>query len=153
MVADKMHSRATGPLQHLNRQPAAGRANNGGLRIGEMERDSIIGHGISNFLNESVMERSDGFKMQIDSKTGLISTYDKNEKEKKMINIPYSMKLLLQELQMLCIAPRIITEENITNKPVFNYLYQNVSKYSVTHDFLDDIENEDINEGEDTNQF
>ena len=42
MVADKMHSRGTGPLQNLTRQPAGGRSNNGGGRIGEMERDSIL---------------------------------------------------------------------------------------------------------------
>jgi len=153
MVADKIHSRATGPLQHLNRQPAAGRANNGGLRIGEMERDSIIGHGISHFLNESVMERSDGCKVQIDGKTGLISNYDENEKDKKYVNIPYSMKLLLQELQTLCIAPRLVTKETITNKPVFNYLYKNVSKYSVTHDFLNDFEEEETSLEDDTNPF
>jgi len=137
----------------LNRQPAAGRANNGGLRIGEMERDSIIGHGISHFLNESVMERSDGCKVQIDGKTGLISNYDENEKDKKYVNIPYSMKLLLQELQTLCIAPRLVTKETITNKPVFNYLYKNVSKYSVTHDFLNDFEEEETSLEDDTNPF
>ena len=52
MVADKMHSRSTGPKQSLTRQPVGGRSNNGGGRIGEMERDSIISHGISSFLNE-----------------------------------------------------------------------------------------------------
>ena len=95
-----MHSRGTGPLQHLVRQPASGRANNGGLRIGEMERDSIIGHGIAGFLRESMMERSDAFKVQIDTETGLIS-YDDNVHTKKMVSMPYCMKLLLQELQQL----------------------------------------------------
>ena len=86
MVADKMHSRGTGPSQHLVRQPASGRANNGGLRIGEMERDSILSHGISEFLKESVMERSDKFKVQIDKTNGLIQ-YEK--KNKKLSSIPY----------------------------------------------------------------
>ena len=142
MVADKIHSRASGPLQHLSRQPASGRANNGGLRIGEMERDSIIGHGISGFLNESVMERSDAFKVQIDTRSGLIS-YDEDVQNKKMVNIPYCMKLLMQELQSLSIAPRLVVEEHISNKPVFNYLYQNVSKFSVINDFLDDVVEEE----------
>ena len=70
MVADKMHSRSTGPLQNLTRQPVGGKSNNGGGRIGEMERDSILGHGTAGFLNESVMERSDKYKVQIDKYTG-----------------------------------------------------------------------------------
>ena len=55
MVADKMHSRGTGPMNYnLTKQPAAGRANNGGLRIGEMERDSILHHmskSLDNLMN------------------------------------------------------------------------------------------------------
>ena len=141
MVADKMHSRATGKLQHLVRQPATGRANKGGLRIGEMERDSIISHGISKFLNESIMDRSDAFKMQIDTETGLISYDDKSE-NKTIVNIPYCMKLLLQELQSLSIAPRLVTEKNI-NKPVLDFLYKNLSKYSIENNFLDDDDNDE----------
>ena len=114
MVADKMHSRATGKDNYLVRQPAAGRANNGGLRIGEMERDSILSHGISQFLNESVMERSDKFNVQIDTNTGLIS-YDDSKETKANIQIPYAMKLLLQELESMGIAPRLITDKNIDN--------------------------------------
>ena len=81
MVEDKMFSRATGPIQSLTRQPAAGRSNQGGLRIGEMERDSILGHGTAGILKESMMERSDKFKVQIDKYTGLIS-YNDNPIEK-----------------------------------------------------------------------
>lgn len=130
MVADKIYSRSTGPLQHLVRQPASGRANQGGLRIGEMERDSIIGHGISYFLKESMMERSDSFKVQVDTRSGLIS-YDKHTEHKKTISIPYCMKLLLHELQSMSIAPRIITEEGTLNKPVFKYLYETLNKYKI----------------------
>ena len=140
MVADKMFSRAEGPLQHLVRQPASGRANKGGLRIGEMERDSIIGHGIASFLNESMMERSDAFKVQIDTKTGLIS-HDDNTEDKTMVNIPYCMKLLLQELESLSIAPRLVTDntKNI-NQGLLTYMHQNISKYSIEKDFFDDDE-------------
>ena len=146
MVADKMHSRAIGPLQHLVRQPASGRANKGGLRIGEMERDAIISHGISSFLKESMMERSDAFKVQIDTQSGLIS-YDSNLETKKMINIPYCMKLLIQELESICIAPRIITESVIQNVPVFKYIHQNVSKYSIEQDY-DNYDDNNYEEGE-----
>jgi len=123
MVVDKMHSRSTGPLQNLTKQPAAGRANNGGLRIGEMERDSIIAHGLSNFLNESMMERSDKYSMNIDQRDGLITPeIDENTVR---VNLPYSSKLLLQELQGMNIAARLVTEDSVQNKEVFNSLMNN----------------------------
>jgi len=144
MVADKMHSRGTGPMNYLTKQPAAGRANNGGLRIGEMERDSIISHGISSFLNESVMERSDKYKVQIDNKTGMIS-YDDNQESKRMVKMPHAMKLLIQELESMGVGARLITEESV-NEDIFSELHKNISKYSIEEDFLDeeivDIEDE-----------
>ena len=123
MVADKMHSRGKGPLQSLNRQPAAGRSNNGGLRIGEMERDSILAHGISDFLNESMMERSDKYSVNIDNRTGLISNGEESE---NIVNLqmPYSMKLLLQELQSMSIAPRLITNDSVENPMIQEYIEQ-----------------------------
>ena len=139
MVADKMHSRATGKNNYLVRQPAAGRANNGGLRIGEMERDSIISHGISKFLNESVMERSDKFNVQIDTTSGLIS-YDENKETKTNIQLPYSMKLLLQELETMGIAPRLITDKNIDNN-IFDYLTSNIKGNK--EPLVDDLDDED----------
>ena len=60
MVQDKINSRAPGKINYLTKQPPAGRAAGGGLRIGEMERDAIISHGIANFLKESTVDRSDG---------------------------------------------------------------------------------------------
>ena len=145
MVADKMFSRSTGPLQHLVRQPASGRANKGGLRIGEMERDGMIGHGAANLLQESVMKRSDAFKVQIDTQSGLIS-YDDNKETKRMVHMPYCMKLLLQELQTMCIAPRLITNETIKNKPVFNYLYENLHQSSINEDDEYEYDSDDYQE-------
>jgi DNA-directed RNA polymerase II subunit RPB2 len=122
MVADKVHSRGTGPLQGLTRQPAAGRSNNGGLRIGEMERDSILGHGASGFLQESMMERSDKYEVNIDRKTGLISKGLTVNDDK--VQMPYSMKMLLQEIQAMSIAPRLITDTNIENPHVHEFIEQ-----------------------------
>ena len=125
MVADKMHSRGTGPVQALVRQPAAGRANNGGLRIGEMERDSILSHGTSSFLQETMMTRSDKYSVQIDENTGLIDYSDTNS-IKHQVHMPYAMKLLIQELQTMCIYPRIEIDTEIPNKPVFQHLLNNL---------------------------
>ena len=136
MVADKVHSRATGKIQSLVRQPVGGKSNNGGGRIGEMERDSIISHGISSFLKESNMERSDKFKVQIDKSSGLIQ-YDEDTNNKCMVQMPYSMKLLIQELQTMSISARVVTESNISNKEVFNYLADNYSSGKGTEDIYD----------------
>ena len=125
MVADKMHSRGTGPVQALVRQPAAGRANNGGLRIGEMERDSILSHGVSSFLQESMMKRSDEYSVQINESSGLID-YRDDDTQKCRIQLPYAMKMMIQELQSMCIYPRIIVEHNLSNKPVFQHLINNI---------------------------
>lgn len=122
MVADKMHSRGTGPLQSLTRQPAAGRSNNGGLRIGEMERDSILAHGLSGFLNESMMERADKYEVTIDRKSGLISKSKELTEDDVNVQMPYAMKMLLQEIQSMSISPRLITDKNIENPYVHEFI-------------------------------
>jgi len=78
MVKDKINYRARGPNTMLTRQPVQGRANDGGLRIGEMERDGILAHGASAFLNESFMVRADEYYMAICNKTGCIAVYNES---------------------------------------------------------------------------
>ena len=80
MVKDKINYRALGPRTQLTKQPVSGRANDGGLRIGEMERDSLLGNGMSAFITESMMERGDKYYLAICNRTGMIAIYnpDKN---------------------------------------------------------------------------
>ena len=76
MVKDKINYRARGPNQVLTRQPVQGRANDGGLRIGEMERDGVLAHGMSSFLNDSFLTRGDEYYMAVCNKTGAIAIYN-----------------------------------------------------------------------------
>jgi hypothetical protein len=78
MVKDKINYRALGPRTMLTRQTVQGRANDGGLRIGEMERDGVMAHGASAFLNESFMVRGDEYYMAVCNKTGGIAIYNES---------------------------------------------------------------------------
>ena len=78
MVKDKINYRARGPRTTLTRQTVQGRANDGGLRVGEMERDGIIAHGATSFLQESMLVRGDLYYMAVCNKTGMISIYNES---------------------------------------------------------------------------
>jgi len=75
MVKDKINYRARGPREAMTRQPVSGRANDGGLRIGEMERDCLLAHGSCDFLRESFMERSDPYRLAICHATGAVAIH------------------------------------------------------------------------------
>ena len=79
MVKDKINFRARGPRTALTRQTVQGRSNDGGLRIGEMDRDAIICHGMSHFMYESMMERGDKYYMAICNNTGTIAVYNEDK--------------------------------------------------------------------------
>ena len=124
MVSDKLHSRATGPLVMLTRQPAEGRARDGGLRFGEMERDCMIAHGTSSFLKERMLEASDNFEVHICKGCGLIGIANRardvwrctgcgNTTEFSQVRLPYAYKLFLQELESMSISSRILPETRL----------------------------------------
>jgi len=130
MVNDKQHSRSIGPMVNLTRQPAEGRSRDGGFRIGEMERDVMLSHGISRFCRERLYDVSDKYKVHICKKCGMIAAYndgknksfthDKftihscktcdNTTDFALVDIPYAYKLMSQELQTINVTPRLIVE-------------------------------------------
>ena len=122
MVQDKCHQRSKGAVQILVRQPNEGRSAQGGLRIGEMERDAIMSHGMSMFLQERFFKCSDEFYVHICDSCGLIANVNEEKNifsckkcnnyiHFSKIGIPYAAKTLFMELNGMHIVPRLITNE------------------------------------------
>uniref|UniRef100_A0A8D9FJP0 DNA-directed RNA polymerase n=1 Tax=Cacopsylla melanoneura TaxID=428564 RepID=A0A8D9FJP0_9HEMI len=112
MVQDKIHARSRGPRVVLTRQPTEGRSREGGLRLGEMERDCLISYGASMLLIERLMVSSDEFNMDVCAKCGRFAYSEwchgcKSSTNISHINIPYSCKLLFQELMCMNIVPKL----------------------------------------------
>ena len=117
MVANKMQARARGPIQLLTRQPTEGKAKEGGLRLGEMEKDTFIAHGASLLLKERF--DSDKIVIPICEKSGLMGYYDARKggraispiygenAEMSNIEVSYAFKLLLDEIRTLGIYPKL----------------------------------------------
>ena len=130
MVNDKQHSRSIGPMVNLTRQPAEGRSRDGGFRIGEMERDVMLSHGISRFCKERLYDVSDKYSVHICKRCGMIASYNDGSKKSfindtfithhcktcnnstdfALVELPYAYKLMSQELQTINVLPRLIVE-------------------------------------------
>ena len=177
MVKDKINYRALGPRTALTRQTVQGRANDGGLRIGEMERDAILAHGASYFLNESFLKRGDEYFMAVCNKTGAIAIYNEPKniffspfadgpltyhfnpdgtmniknisrfgRSFSILRIPYALKLLIQELQVMNVEMRIITEDNIDQLKSMSFS-NNIQQLLQTEDTnLDQVINNYVNQ-------
>ena len=121
MVMDKMHARARGPRAPLTRQPTEGRSRDGGLRLGEMERDCLVAYGASALLLERLMISSDAFTCHVCQKCNVMGYIGEQgmwcqkcraSEHMTDIKMPYACKLLFQELQSMNIAPKIKLKEN-----------------------------------------
>jgi DNA-directed RNA polymerase II subunit RPB2 len=146
MPEDKWNARAEGRKEQRTHAPTGGRGAQGGLRIGEMERDAILGHGTADFLRESLMKRGDGYQTVVCNGCGTIPIYNEGEKlyicsmcdgpvryigdsannleilpptkrsvaSFSRIEIPYSLKLLEQELNgYLNMGMRLLTDKDV----------------------------------------
>ncbi|KAI9671132.1 MAG: DNA-directed RNA polymerase III core subunit ret1 [Caeruleum heppii] len=116
MVQDKMHSRSRGPRAILTRQPTEGRSRDGGLRLGEMERDCLIAYGASQLLLERLMLSSDAHEVDICETCGMMGYQNwcpscKSSKRVTRMTIPYAAKLLIQELLSMNIKARLKLED------------------------------------------
>lgn len=118
MVMDKMHARPTGPRANLTRQPTEGRSKDGGLRLGEMERDCLIGYGATQLLLERLMISSDAFDAQVCETCGMLAYSGwckgcQSSKAVVKITMPYAAKLLIQELIGMNILPKLVMEDTV----------------------------------------
>ena len=106
LVDDKIHARSTGPYSLVTQQPLGGKAQFGGQRFGEMEVWALEAYGAAYTLQEILTVKSDDV-------TGRVKTYEAIVKGNNIPQpgVPESFKVLIKELQSLCLDVRVLDEE------------------------------------------
>ena len=123
MTIHKMQSRARGPVQILTRKPTEGKEKEGGLRFGEMEGETLVGHGAAMLLQEKFIDDSDKVTMWVSETAGVIGFEDQIRKVKRVLEVgdskiypvemSYGFKLLLDELKALGVYPKLILSDKV----------------------------------------
>lgn len=129
LVDDKMHARSTGPYSLITQQPLGGKAQFGGQRFGEMEVWALEGYGAAHTLQEMLTIKSDDV-------VGRAKTYEsivKGEPIKKP-NVPESFRVLVKELQSLCLNVELVGEKLATEEPAGE-----IKELVTTDERLDDV--------------
>ena len=107
LVDDKIHARSTGPYSLVTQQPLGGKAQFGGQRFGEMEVWALEAYGAAYTLQEILTVKSDDI-------VGRVKTYEAIVKGENIPEpgIPESFKVLIKEMQSLCLDVKVLTEDN-----------------------------------------
>lgn len=107
LVDDKLHARSTGPYSLVTQQPLGGKAQFGGQRFGEMEVWALEAYGAAHILQEILTVKSDDV-------VGRVRAYEAIVKGENIPEpgIPESFKVLIKELQSLCLDVKVLTEED-----------------------------------------
>lgn len=143
LVSNKMFARSRGPVTLLTKQPTEGKSKEGGLRLGEMEKDVLLAHGAVLTLKERF--DSDKTTIPVCAKCGLIAMknhiqnkyycwYCKDDSEIYEVEMSYAFKLLLQELMAMHIYPKLIIDKNLKKVKGIEFKVfdvEDIKKYSV----------------------